>query len=281
MTEFAPIDPYAALLADQVFEAGQVVRARDRAIRDAHIRNAEITRQRDGSAEAQLAEATDKLSDRLVWLHEHPRLSRFIGKSALDVQFTPYSGYRGIKGVRGQITTNPVPDGEVFEYRGEQLMVSGLMVRRYYSGYAATQSLYIDREAHDENALGISMSQRLFKLYPYSNDTGPRVQIEGIGFDEYRQASRRQIFLDYIHDNPWAGKYGVWYREADQSTHTPRGEFVGYHRSREEDNDIERLNKELAPQLERGGGWDYPDEMFLNPIGFVQHMNMMLSTKNK
>lgn len=292
MSESLQVDPQAALLAQQVLEAGQVIRAQQHEVRRKLVDQAEIARTREGSAEVQLAVETERLKARMAWLHEHPRLGRFIGKSAVGIAHDRN---------RERLATQPLTDGEISLLHGEHLIFSGLVFWKFYEKYGARtpkeikiksreitltpdrsdRTLYIEQQVKDETTRAAG-SRRLYELWPHNSATGPRVQVKGERFDAYASQMRRQLFANYVQSHEWAAEFAASYSDYPRLSNGERmGRFQMYEADWDEQQKVKRLNEELAPQFEPGSTWEYPDELFLEPLALVKEMNILLGTKNK
>lgn len=244
------VDPQAALLADQVLEAGQRMRAGQEAIRQKMIEEALALQAQEGTTEAQLAGETERLLNRMAWLYEKPKLLRLLSRSAIDVVCEDEGRSRS----RGIIKTKPLTDGEISLLEGEHLLFSGIIFWRHYEknprdpsmiingrkisidSVPSRNTLYIDQEVRDETT-GTSGSRGLYRIYPYESKTGPRIKIRGGAFDGWRSANG----------------------------------FVP----------AQYLYNHAMPYIDPETTGSYPDDFFLEPLALVKEMNLLLGTKNK
>lgn len=296
MSESLEVDPQAALLAQQVLEAGQVIRVREHEVRRKLAEQAEIAHNREGSFEVQLAGEVERLATRMEWLHEHPRLQRFIGKSAIGIEHED----NHYKHIPDTLSTQPLTDGDIAMLRGEHLIFSGLVFWRFYDKYRPLQikierngktinleqsrsdrTLHIEQQVKDETT-GVTRSRRLFDLHPHSSITGPRVQVHGGSFDEYRGQMRRQVFAEYAQEHSGVEKFLMHYSDYPGLSNGRRtGSFEMHGLDWKERAMAEQLNQELVPRMEPGGDWEYPNKLFLELLALVKEMNLLLGTKNK
>lgn len=244
------IDPQAALLADQVLEAGQRVRAGQEAIEQKMIEEALALQAQEGTAEAQLAGETERLLNRMAWLYEKPKVLRLLSRSAIDVVCEDEERSRS----RGIIKTKPLTDGEIARLEGEHLLFSGIICWRYYEKnprdplmivngrkvsverVPSRNTLHIDQEVRDETT-GVSGSRELYRIHPYDSKTGLRIKIRGGVFDGWRSANG----------------------------------FVP----------AQYLYGHAMPYVDPEMTGSYPDHFFLKPLALVKEMNKLLGTKNK
>lgn len=298
MSEQYSVDPQAALLANQVLEAGQIIRTRERAFRRQLAEQAEKAREREGSPEVQLAEEVESLTNRMVWLHEHPKLSRFMGKSAIGIVHSEDRDRFGRRFGSDTLSTAPLTDGEISQLSGEHLLFSGLIAWRFYDKHEKYRlkqeqamfksfgvklvrreehKLYIDQQVKDETT-GAKARRQLYDLRPYSSRTGPRVEVSSSDgkFENYALERRRESIAQYEARNPWAKDWQPEGRGTD--IHYPNN---GWGRAHPKTLELECLSNELVPNLRPGTSWEYPDEFFLEPLGLVREMNILLGTRNK
>ena len=291
---YPDIDPNAVLLEQQVLELGRVTRASQLANRLALVEQAEIARVRLGSPEVQLAGEVEALQARMAWLYEHPRLQRFIGRSAINI-IHKSNRYNHIPDT---LSTAPLHDGDIAALHGEHLLYSGLVFWTFYEKHRSApteieidgrvvkvvpdrshRTLYIEQQVRDETT-GESGRRRLFDLYAHDSTTGPRVQIHGGGFSDYAARMRRQIFEEYAREHEDVDRLFMHYSDyPGLSSGRRQGHFQTHGLDWKDIVKAEQLNHELAPRMEAGGDWEYPEEMFLEPLALVRQMNILLGTK--
>lgn len=291
MSELFPVDPLAERLAEQVLEAGQAIRVREHALRQQLAEQAEMAREREGSPEAQLAGEVNGLTERMTWLYEHPKLRRFIGHSAIgticdDDRRCPDT-----------ILTPALTDGDIALLHGEHLLFSGLVFRTDYRSkterrmlenfagkVAFRRKLHIDQQVKDEST-GATGTRRLYEMYPYTSKVGPKVHVQGRGFNDYRSQKCEEAIEKYTKDNPWAQKLISEYGSKEYSYFNHPSMLMSVRLPGRYDYKkheyIYRLNRELVPHFKPGNGWEYPQDLFLEPLALVKEMNMLLGTKKQ
>jgi hypothetical protein len=280
--------PQAQALADQVLAASKQLLAAERANQRSLAQQAEQNRlhaeyaeRRQGSQEVALAGELGRLTSRMLWLHEHAN-RRFLGRKAAK------SALRVVAEVADEelnLTTSAITDGEILQMDGIHYLHSGVIFIRTKAG--GGRGVRIAQRVRDE-LTATQADRTLYSLFAYESKTGSRIWAKGGGFDNYREEMRQAAKEKYAEENPWAleNKYSWFSSQAERYQINPlpsdivNGAFIAWGRGSSTDTEtIERskqLNRELRPHMFPGVSWEYPDELFEEPLGLVMEANLLL-----
>jgi len=238
-----------------------------------------LSRQND--LESQLHDEVIELRERMEWLHRHPRLRHFIGRSAVTITFRSNLGVQ--PGIPDELSTPLLLEGER-TVTGAHELVHGFVFWRFFNKYGSQNpyTLYAEQAVRDTTT-GYQERQRLYDMYPYEDYSGPRVQIRGGAFDDYADEKRSQAYAMFKVNNPWIAQYpGIYPHELSSgqrrwallSGRGPQGQSY-----REREAQENQIYRELISQYEPGRTWNYPNDMFLEPLNLVSHANDILGRK--
>jgi hypothetical protein len=233
---------------------------------------------RTGSLEWQLADEIAALSERMEWLADHPRLSRFVGKSAVTLSLE--KGERA--GVSGEQVRTPIileVDKTVAE---SHILTAGYVFWKFHHAPPKLNGLYIDRAVRDATT-GHEERSLAYQLYRYQTEVGPRVDVSGGDFDDFRIARTRELIDKFADGRSWMHAFeiddgewhaGGWHRSVwcdekrlEDDIKSPELKIVA---PLLEDGYRKEIHEQLLPQLKLGTGWQYLDGMYAEPLDLVR-----------
>lgn len=238
---------------------------------------------RKGNLENTLAKETIRLMSRMEWLYRHQYLKRFIGRSAIDLTYLPSEESR-------RYYNRPAIETPIILETGKTAvgahvittgMVFGRTVHRDGIRSGADQILHIFRVARD-GTTGHEEREQPYELFWYKESNGDhRVKVTARSFEDYARQARAYEIERYTTDHPWTANYAIGettvsrYRDSAPSMYD-LGHTIDLVSQKSE---VSLIAEELLPRLKQGTAWDYPDELYYEPLALVQQANDILGRR--